>query len=179
MDWDSLIYVGTVVGAIVTIAGAIYGAYKWGRQILNWLGHKLISKSDDPRPVPKETLILVPNPNENWWHMGAQSGNQAMQIVTRWHVTNITPRPVKVLRAKAKVKGTSAEIEGVATVRHPDVNEHSSEYHIHPGATSPATADFWINPPVRKEGEELELRVTLIDQFGNPHFSEYLTLHYR
>lgn len=47
---------------------------------------------------------------------------------------------------------------------------------IPPGATAEVCADFWITPPIKKEGEDLILRVTLFDQYGNQHTSEYVTL---
>jgi hypothetical protein len=36
-------------------------------------------------------------------------------------------------------------------------------------ATTEASADFWIRPPVRKEGQALKATIASIDQFGNEH----------
>jgi len=50
------------------------------------------------------------------------------------------------------------------------VTKHSEYgYPILPERTSEVSASFWIQPPVRKEGEDFEATVVLVDQLGNKH----------
>jgi hypothetical protein len=42
-------------------------------------------------------------------------------------------------------------------------------YSIPPGATTELSADFWVTPPICKEGEDFKAAVSVVDQFGNEH----------
>lgn len=87
-----------------------------------------------------------------------------MQVVGRWHVTNITGDNVRLLGARILKPKT----EGHVLTRHPHENIFGS-YPILPGETTEVDSDFWVIPPMRKEGEDLKVSVVLIDQYGNEH----------
>jgi hypothetical protein len=118
--------------------------------IIPWIKHWL------NRPV------ILPHQRSNWWHMG-RTGDQknAMQIVSYWYVTNTTDRPVNIL---------NAYIKRPFTLGHVLTKDVHSDYHgsypIPPHATVDLHADFWITPPLCKEGKNLKLDIVFVDQYG-------------
>jgi hypothetical protein len=87
-----------------------------------------------------------------------------MQVVGRWHATNIIGEQVLLLGARLSKPPT----DGHVMVRHPEQNIFG-RYPIRPGATTEVSTDFWVMPPTKKEGQDLVANVILIDQYGNPH----------
>jgi hypothetical protein len=122
--------------------------------------------------IPRKTLIILP-PNDPWWHMGGFKGNPAMQIVAHCEVTNITLKPIRVVAARLRKPKTN----GYVLVRHPENNIYGS-YYIMPGHTVPVSADFWIQPPFKKERESFKTDLCLVDQFGNSHWSDEIEFIY-
>ncbi|MEQ8964876.1 MAG: hypothetical protein RID91_03555 [Azospirillaceae bacterium] len=106
--------------------------------------------------------ILVPHQRKHWWHMG-RTGDQrpAMQVATYWHITNPTDQPIRVLSAFIARPKT----DGMVLVK--DVNSnYFGSYSIPPGCTTELNADFWIVPPITKEGRHIVVDVVFIDQFN-------------
>ena len=149
------------IAAIVTILGGIFAAVKWGKSFLLKLLHFVTRFK--PK-VPRETIRVLPQIQGCWWGNGSVSGKPAMQVVGKWHVTNITGDNVLLLG----VKTLKPRTEGHVFTRHPRENIYGS-YPILPGETTEVSSDFWIVPPMRKEGEDLKTTVVLIDQYGNEH----------
>ena len=149
------------IAAIVTILGGVFAAFKWGRGFM--VGVWRFVTRYKPK-VPRETIRILPQMHGCWWGNGSVSGKPAMQVVGRWHVTNITGDNVRLLGAKLLKPKT----EGNVLTRHPRENIFGS-YPILPGETTEVTSDFWVIPPVRKEGEDFKTSVVLIDQYGNEH----------
>ena len=129
--------------AIFSKDGKISALIPWVR---NWLN----------RP------IIVRHQRENWWHMG-RTGDQkpSMQVVSYWYITNQTNRPLRILNAyvvKPKVYGH---------VMTKDVNsQYHGSYPVPPHSTTDLHADFWINPPIRRIGKDLNLDIVFVDQYG-------------
>jgi len=152
--------IGAIAG-IVTILGGIFAAFKWGRGLLVKAWH-FVTRSK-PK-VPRETIRILPQMRGCWWGNGSVAGKPAMQVVGRWHVTNITGDNVRLLGARLLKPKT----EGHVLTRHPQENIYGS-YPILPGETTEVDSDFWVIPPMRKEGEDFKTSVVLIDQYGNEH----------
>jgi hypothetical protein len=106
--------------------------------------------------------VILLHQRQNWWHMG-RTGDQkpAMQIVSYWYVTNTTDRPVNILNAYIKKPFT----QGHVLTKDVHSDYHGS-YLIPPHATTDIHADFWITPPVCKEGKSLKVDIVFVDQFG-------------
>ncbi len=149
------------IAAIVTILGGVFAAFKWGRGSLVSAWHFVTRYK--PK-VPRETIRILPQIRGCWWGNGSVAGKPAMQVVGRWHVTNITGDNVRLLGARI----IKPKTEGHVLTRHPHENIFGS-YPILPGETTEVDSDFWIIPPMRKEGEEFKTPVVLIDQYGNEH----------
>ncbi len=96
--------------------------------------------------------------------MGSSDGGPAMQIVSRWYVTNVTDRPVNILAAPMPRPKTTGHV----ITRHHNRDIYG-RYTVPPGGTTEVSVDFWVKPPVRREGEEFKATIVLIDQFGNDH----------
>ncbi len=97
--------------------------------------------------------------------MGSEGGKPAMQVVGRFHVTNITK--YKVILAAVKMK--KPRHLGSVTVKDSESNYHG-RYQIPPGGFTDMSFDFWINPPFKKEGESFTADIAVLDQFGNEHW---------
>ena len=152
------------IAAIVTIIGGVVGATKAGRK---WLKHKWQSIIRRKLRLPKETIRAIPRDRSAWWSMGSVHGKPAMQVVSDWFVTNISDREALICKVRIRKYRTT----GCILVRHPNQNVFGT-YRIPAGFTTNARIDFWIQPPNRKEGDELEVKYEIIDQLGNVHRTE-------
>lgn len=140
------------------------------------LWRKLFSKREVDTiyyEIPKHTIIVAPNPNSlsTWWHMA--SGQQAMQIVGRFNVTNITKYAVILSAVKMK----KPRYMGTVMVKDSKSNFHG-RYQILPGGYTNMSFDFWITPPFKKQGESFVADVAVLDQFGNEHWINKINFKY-
>lgn len=125
--------------------------------------------------VPKQTLKFVLQPRGAWWHMGSVDGAPAMQTVCEWHATNITNEPIVITTAFIKKPKTEAMYP---MTKHPRENAYGS-YRVSPRDTTKLVLDFWINPPMRKEGEGFKATIVIKDQFNNEHKIKGVEFKYR
>lgn len=153
-NYEPWLFLGGLVFVAIEIFRRYGGRYlgKEGRlaTIIPWIKHWL------NRP------IILPHQRQNWWHMG-RTGDQkpAMQIVSYWYVTNATDRPVNILNAYIKKPLTQGH------VLTKDVHsEYHGSYPVPPNTTTDLHADFWITPPICKEGKDLTVDIVFIDQYG-------------
>jgi hypothetical protein len=123
----------------------------------------VLVRRGDPS-IPRETLRFVPALHGNRWHMGSFNERPAMQVVGDWRVTNIARLPVHLLHARLVKPATT----GSVMVTEPDRRVVSTDP-IPPGATTWASVLFWVQPPVRRVGENFTATVVIVDQFGNEH----------
>lgn len=145
-----------VAGAsLVTIGGAVFVIVRWGGTIAGAVRRHLTRFKPT---IPRETIRAVPS-DHIWWHMGSRDGQPAMQIATRWLITNISDRPTMVAEAFMSRgwfrRQHKARVIPTATVP--------------VGSTVELAIDFWVQPPFCKQGESFSTRLTLIDNLGNQH----------
>lgn len=117
--------------------------------------------------------------------MGARGKNPTMQIVARFFFTNLTNEPIKVLHTLLAVRyrkwglvPINKKVEGMVMVRSSRENIYG-DYFIPSRLTTEASADWWIEPPIKRQGQNFRGRVCFIDNFGNKHWSNLLTWKYR
>lgn len=147
--------------AIITILVGIVTLTKWGHNQYKNVCYFFTRY----RPkVPRETVRLIPRHHHNWWHLGSTKGKPAMQVVCDWYITNICDVDVLICGVSLRKPKTIGNIY----LRHQHQDIYGS-YSIPPGCTTEARADFWIQPPIRKEGEPLVVDIDFVDQFGNSH----------
>ncbi|MCU7795633.1 MAG: hypothetical protein KZQ75_00740 [Candidatus Thiodiazotropha sp. (ex Myrtea spinifera)] len=153
-NYEPWLFLGGLVFIAVEIIRRYGGHYihKESRlaTIIPWVKHWL------NRP------IILPHQQQNWWHMG-KTGDQkpGMQIVTYWYVTNTTDKPVNILNAYIKKPLT----QGLVLIKDVHSDYHGS-YPIPPNTTTDLQADFWIAPPIGKEGKDLTVDIIFVDQYG-------------
>ena len=87
-----------------------------------------------------------------------------MQIAGRWNVTNITDGPVHVVG----VRMVRPNLTGIALVQHAERGAFG-RYPVLAGRMAEVATDFWFQPPNRKEGKDLVVRIEFTDNFGNRH----------
>lgn len=165
------ITVGIVLAGL-TILGKVTGFFGWLlKQYRQW--HQ---SSFALIEVPKKTVILVPVSLRNafWWHMGSMSGQPAMQIVGDLNVTNISKYNVYLMGARLR----KPRAVGHVCVRVQGSNIYSSNSMIPQGALSDLRFDFFVQPPVCKEGSPFKADVAIIDQFGNEHWLKKVNFLY-
>jgi hypothetical protein len=149
------------LAALVAVIGGIVAATKAGQR---WIMKRWQSLTRYKPKLPKETIRAIPKERSAWWSLGSVRGKPAMQVASDWFVTNISNQDVLICGVRIrKPKAT-----GSILVRHPDQNIYGS-YLIPPNFTTDARIDFWIQPPIRQEGEELAVTFELKDQLGNVH----------
>jgi hypothetical protein len=152
------------LAALVAVIGGIVAATKAGRK---WIKGKWQSLTRYKPKLPKETIRAIPKDRSAWWSTGSVHGKPAMQVVSDWFVTNISDREALICKVRIRKYRTT----GYILVKHPNQNVYGT-YGIPAGFTTDARIDFWIQPPNRKEGDELEVKYEIIDQLGNVHRTE-------
>ena len=85
--------------------------------------------------------------------MASQDGQPAMQIATRWLVTNIADRPTLVAKAYMSRGWLQREREACQIFNKT----------VPVGATAEVMIDFWVQPPFCEKGESFNARLTLVD----------------
>jgi extradiol dioxygenase family protein len=151
--------------SLITILLFIWGWIRWGGKYFSKF-RILLSRLKSP--FPKETIKIIRMPNRDWWHMGSTGGKEkkpAMQIVCHFNVTNITKIKIYLLATRIK----EPKLDGHIMVKHHKTNLYSRYHAIMPHSISEAGVDFWLQPPIKKEGEELIATIVIVDQFGNEH----------
>ena len=116
----------------------------------------------------KESLKFVPNMRygcEAEWVNTEVRGEPAMRLYSNWYVTNITEKSVHILRAYLVKPKTEATM---LTTKH-QAEDIFGSYPIIAGGTTEVDVDFWIQPPIGKEGECFKGKVVFIDQFNNKY----------
>jgi hypothetical protein len=150
-----------VIGAFFGILGLLSGAFKNGRRF--WLNLWSWLRS---RPVvPTETLRIVQNVHESFWSGSAKIGDtQAMQVVFRGHVTEISGRAIRILRAEIPKPLTEAYMVLISNNhdgRRPQV--------LSPHESADISADLFVQPIVGEKGKPWRSSVIFVDQYGNRH----------
>lgn len=67
---------------------------------------------------------------------------------------------------KARIDKPRAE--GFVSVRH-HARDIYGDYPLLPGGPIPMRVDFWVQPPVRKPGQDFIASITFIDHYGHEH----------
>ena len=128
---------------------------------------------------PKKSLIVLLQHERSYrWRMGKINEKPAMQIIADFYLTNITHEDVFLLKTYfVPYHGngwfpSSLSVEGNAFVKNQVVTGGAPGKHkIPPGFTCEGHADWWIQPPIRSDGETLTGRSCFIDQFDNEHWT--------
>jgi hypothetical protein len=128
---------------------------------------------------PKRSLMVFFQHERSYrWRMGKINEKPAMQIIADFYLTNITHEDVFVLKTYfVSYHGngwfpSSLPVEGNAFVKnHVVAGGVPGKYKILPGFTCEGHADWWIQPPLRSEGQTLTGRSCFIDQFDNEHWT--------
>ena len=144
-------------------------------KFLGWLLDRLPGKKTNDPSIPNQTLRLVLQPRGAWWHMGLSKDKSAMQVVSQWYATNITTEQVIITNGFIRKPKTETV---VPLIKHPNSNVFGG-YPILPKKTTQLMLDFWIQPPLCKEGESFKADVIAVDQFGNEHKIKNVEFKYR
>ncbi len=156
------------LGAILGVIVAGITILKFGATIMKWVANQFINfihfiTRYKPK-IPRETVRIVPNLHQCWWHMGSENNEKAMQVSGKFDVTNITDKPIKLLRAFLVNPGT----EGHALVKHHQQQSYG-DYELMSFRSTPGSFDFWIKPPILKIGQDLKSNIIVVDQYDNRH----------
>ena len=117
--------------------------------------------------VPRKTVKFIPDMKygcEGSWNNGGINGEPAMQVRGQWYATNLTNENVRILRAYL----VSPRTEIIVSTQAPD-SKMFGEFPILPRCTTEVFVHFWVQPPIRKEGESFIGQIIFIDQFNNKH----------
>ena len=130
--------------------------------------------------VPQNKIVLVLNPRRTMWNMGSRNEKPAMQIMTSWYATNTSDIPLNILNAgliKPDPKGRTLTANTFMVVN--NIAYDGTRMPVQPHQTLVVEPTFFLDPPTRKENEELILRMYVVDQYGRKHYSPKVKLKYR
>jgi hypothetical protein len=163
--------IGVILGIFAMIA-YIKGFFGWVRDLVAGL---FSNQLENLIHIPKKTMTILvkPSAQHSWWHMGRTGENPAMQIHISFTATNVSK--LNVLPIQAKIK--KPKIHGHVLTRDFKSNMYGS-HDIPSNVTTDLTADFWIFPPVKKEGQTFIVDVSIMDQYGNEHWTRGIPLAY-
>lgn len=119
--------------------------------------------------IPRKTVQFISKIThgyEGHWSKGEVRGEPAMHVVSKWHATNVTDRTVYILRAYLVKPRTEARLIRSQT---PRSDTRCGKFPMLPGVPTEVTVDFWIQPPIRKEGESFKGKIVFIDTVNNKH----------
>ncbi len=130
-----------------------------------------------PGAPPRETIR--PHCYRASWNVASIGGKPAMQFSCDWRITNIVDTPIELFEIRPRMPvrlrrlmpwlaRPTASVE-LLIVRHPRTNLYDETHPILPHATSDARGMFFVQPPIRKVGEDLVLDIEMLDQFQNRH----------
>jgi hypothetical protein len=139
------------------------------------------------RQGPKKSLmVLLQHERSTRWRMETLNEQPAMQILADFYLTNNTHEDVFVLKTYfVPYHGTgwfpsAPLVEGNVWVKnHVVAGGTPGRHKIPPGFTYEGHANWWIQPPLKREGETLTGRGCLVDQFDNEHWTPVLNWKYR
>ncbi len=118
--------------------------------------------------IPSKAIVIVDSDTgyQNYWHVGSQNGKPILQFVCNFMVTNITEQPVSL--ANAILKGVKGERD-LAVISVKDLNsQYSGSYPIPAKKQTSVSICFIVHPiKIPKKGMSINLKVGIIDQFGN------------
>jgi hypothetical protein len=149
-----------VIAAVVTIMVALSATLKAGRR--RWLNFLAVLRS---RPiVPTETLRIVQDVNSCYWGEARSGETVGISPVFDGHVTNISDRPVRILRVDIPRPLTHSQILLVS-------NNHDARRSqvLSPGECAEIRVSFFIAPPPVEKGNLWRSSLIFIDQYNNRH----------
>ncbi|WP_420005706.1 hypothetical protein [Arenibacterium sp. LLYu02] len=110
-----------------------------------------------------QSLVFIAGQHISW-RIGERKERPTMWVGFRGHVTNNSDRERTLLAAKLSRKHPAV----LVAVQAPDRNIFGS-YAIKPGVTTEVLADFYVQPPFKREGRNFCATVTFMDNLGEEH----------
>ena len=152
------IIIGFVVGLFSSLAASNVRDSAKGSSLNIWQTLRL-----------RKTLACVPkkrNGYEAKWSVGEMNGEPAMHAHSYWSVTNVSDRPLQILKAYLVKPRT----QGMVSTRHPEENVFG-DYPILPDQLYPSEVHVMhsIQPQFSKEGESFKGKIVFIDQLNKKH----------
>jgi hypothetical protein len=134
---------------------------------------RISRKRKNPDRSSSIDLRFVHIPRRCFWVMGNRGDRPVMQIVTEWHVTNISPSrmPIRLLTAhllKPRVNdvdvynailSTSSSVGYIDNFENEIPAEQTSRVHI----------EFYIGLSPKSRSKAIKARIVVIDQLSNKH----------
>jgi hypothetical protein len=114
--------------------------------------------------APTETLRVIQGVQNSFWGMASVAGAPAMQVVFRGHVTDMSGKENRVVRADISKPPTHAMmllLHNNHDARRPQVLEARECAGI--------DASFFVQPVVGVDGKPWRATVIFVDQYGNAH----------
>ena len=148
------------IGALTVVAGALSAAFKAGRRF--WVNLWALVRLKPP--VPSETPRIVQDVNTSYWGDARSGDTPGMQVTFDGHVTDISGRQNRILRAEIQKPLTYAEMVLVSNdydARRPQV--------LSPHECAEIRVCFFVKSVVAEKGKPWQSPIIFIDQYGNQH----------
>lgn len=169
----------TALSAFLAIILALISLSERGRNFCRRIWH-LVTRYR--RRVPRETMRILPITTHGlesaqWWSHASVEGQPAMQVVSRWRVTNLLEDKSVHIHSANIIRPRKARTENcLISVRDPISNTFSNDWSILAGTTTEVIVQFFIRPPMFKEERAFKAKIAFTDQFGNQHKPKKVTV---
>ena len=180
LEWFTIQENYLIVTALGTLIAAMFAVLAWVR---SWtLARRLWHWLKRPRlRIPRATLRIFPIRryplmSDQRWHTALVGDQPAMQIISEWRVTNIAKEAIHIHRAHI-VQPRKARTDGEVFVIDPRTN-CAGDWMLAPRSTAQVLTQFFVHPPVCKEGEDFKAKIVFTDQFGNEHKTKWIVFTY-
>ncbi len=146
-------------------------------------------------PSRKKKFHVVQR-HKGWWHLGSVDKKPATQLCADFCVTNTDDKPIILLTARItrficnnekakwlrkiqlffinKFRFLQKTYDGLVLYRDFYGSTYGKEP-IPPSGTTDARIDFFIEPPICKEGEEIIATIILRDQYNNKYIEKNIS----
>ena len=162
MNWSAFLanpWTITIGSGLVVVA--VSARFKAGRQFWRKFWAFLRSKPF----VPTETLRIVQDIRQSFWSLGSSDGVPSMNVVFEGHVTNISNRPSKILRAEIPKPPTISTMMMLC-------DDHVARRHgdgLLPFESADIHAMFFVQAVVAEAGKPWKTTLIFVDQYNNRH----------
>jgi hypothetical protein len=135
-----------------------------------------LSKEDQQHEIQ---LSFIPISSRCYWSMGKVGDQPAMQIVTRWHVTNVPGSKMPASLLETTLLKPHGEV--IQTMVHPSRTSPQEPYveEIPEGKTGKFAMSFYLKSVAEPKSDTLEVKIAVVDQLGNRHTLDPITLKRR
>jgi hypothetical protein len=111
--------------------------------------------------IPRRTMLITPQAHNLWLSQTLRNEEPATELIGDWHITNITKRPIFLLRVEITSPHKARTIGFLPRGDQAAIQPDQLPVRIH--------VIFIIQPTVHRQGKPFKATIVFFDQFNNKH----------